>query len=887
MPFLPASIPGRSDRTPRNAVLIVALGWLALVLVLAVHWSQLQASHRSQLQAAEKQIQLRAAETAHALAVQFDTLIGNADYIARHLAEHWAGADRHTFLGDLALARSALREGTLAHVQIADPDGKVLFSSAGADEAAATPSVAGRAYFQAHGPAHRTQLFISEPLFDRFTRQWTIQLSRPLLRDGQFAGVIAVSITAESLSLALRRIFPGPADVAALVGDDGHYLAHSQQMDEALGQSLPESSPIRTERNSHSGSFAWRTPLDGVLRHFAWQRAPTYPVTVIHGLDKHEALRPVLAVLRENSTQNAFGTALLILVAVAVSAMFLYGHRQGARLAAMADQLELSLEAGGLGTWSWEPDTGKIQFDERWAAMLGYAEDELPRQASTWESRIHPADLQHTRQALDALLQGASTSAEGEYRLRHRDGHWIWVHGRCRIAARARDGRPVQVAGTLQNVSARVAEARLRTALLDQSAAAIALFTSTREIRSVNARAREIFGSGGIDPVGRNVRELGLHVEWADLQTMNQHYATLRAGGQVRCEYPLRDASGRARWFDMHGTPSDPEDPDSDIVWTLIDITERREAETALATERLRMITLLERYPGGVLMEDGSGRVVMVNQKFCTLLALGVEATSLEGLDHVQLCTRLDEVHSRWLHLPDSEHSIEKRRTIEVNEGPAKTLAVEWVPIVRDTDTLGRVWLIRDISERKQREAELARLATTDTLTGLPNRRSFMASLDAAIADVRSHPERSGVLLMMDIDHFKRINDSYGHPVGDAVLQHAAEVIRSSLRQTDSAGRLGGEEFGAVLPAITLQDGKALAERLRRTLAGRPASTDAGKIEVSISIGLTPLTGDDPNLLFSRADRALYAAKNSGRNRVSVSQPEKALPAPAGDGVAQ
>src|SRR5690606_27923862 len=116
-------------------------------------------------------------------------------------------------------------------------------------------------------------------------------------------------------------------------------------------------------------------------------------------------------------------------------------------------------------------------------------------------------------------------------------------------------------------VSARVAEARLRTALLDQSAAAIALFTSTREIRSVNARAREIFGSGGIDPVGRNVRELGLHVEWADLQTMNQHYATLRAGGQVRCEYPLRDASGRARWFDMHGTPSDPEDPDSDIVW--------------------------------------------------------------------------------------------------------------------------------------------------------------------------------------------------------------------------------------------------------------------------------------------------------------------------------
>ena len=871
MSFLPASVPGRSHETPRNATLIVALGWLALVLALGIHWSQLQASHRSQLQAAEKQIQLRAAETAHALAVQFDTLIGNADYIARHLAEHWAGADGRTFLGNLALARSALPEGTLAHVLIADPRGKVLFSSAGADEAAATPSVAGRAYFLAHGPGHRARAFISEPLFDRFTRQWTIQLSRPLLRDGQFAGVIAVSITAESLSLALRRIFPGPADVAALVGDDGHYLAHSQQMDEALGKSLPESSPIRTERDRRSGSFEWRPPLDGVLRHFAWQRAPTYPVTVIHGLDKHKALRPVLAVLRENSTQNAFGTALLILVAVAVSAMFLYGHRQAARLATMADQLELSLEAGGLGTWSWEPDSGEIQFDERWAAMLGYAEDELPRQISTWESRIHPADLQHTRQALDALLQGASGSAEGEYRLRHRDGHWIWVHGRCRIAARTRDGRPVQVAGTLQNVSARVAEARLRTALLDQSAAAIALFTSTREIRQVNARAREIFGSGGIDPVGRNVRELGLHVEWADLQTMNRHYATLRAGSQVRCEYPLRDASGRVRWFDMHGTPSDPEDPDSDIVWTLIDITERREAETALATERLRMVTLLERYPGGVLMEDSAGTVVMVNQKLCELLALDVQADRLEGISHAQLCSRLGEVHMRWLHLPDAPQGTEKRHTIEVSDGPERTLAIEWVPIARDTHALGRVWLVRDISERKKREAELARLATTDTLTGLPNRRSFMAGLDAAIDDARNHPERSGVLLMMDIDHFKRINDRYGHPVGDTVLQHAARVIRSGLRQSDTAGRLGGEEFAAVLPAIGLKDGEALAERLRRALADTPVRTAAGNITVHISIGVTALTGDDATQLLSRADQALYAAKSAGRDRVSVS----------------
>ncbi|NMG15908.1 sensor domain-containing diguanylate cyclase [Aromatoleum bremense] len=423
----------------------------------------------------------------------------------------------------------------------------------------------------------------------------------------------------------------------------------------------------------------------------------------------------------------------------------------------------------------------------------------------------------------------------------------------------------------LDDIARREADARLRSVLLDRSAAAIALFSSDREILHLNDRAQALFAKSNENLVGRKVSELDLHLSEAHYQALEQHYATLRNEGQVRFEHPLRDARGRVRWFDMQAALNEPGNPDSDVVWTLIDITDRREAEAVLAIERQRMKVLLLRFPGGVLLEDAAGVVVTANQSLCDLLALDVAAPSLKGLTHAELCRRLDETRAGWLHLPDRGHGREKRRIIEVSDGPERTLAIEWVPIVGGTEPMGRVWFFHDISERKQRETELTRLATTDTLTALPNRRSFMAGLEAAAADARRHPERSGgVLLMMDIDHFKRINDTWGHPVGDVVLQHVAQVIRSSLRQADIAGRLGGEEFGAVLYAIDLKDGEALAERLRATLADTPAPTAAGNIDVRISIGVAPLTGDDTSQILSYADKALYAAKAAGRNRVWV-----------------
>ena len=180
---------------------------------------------------------------------------------------------------------------------------------------------------------------------------------------------------------------------------------------------------------------------------------------------------------------------------------------------------------------------------------------------------------------------------------------------------------------------------------------------------------------------------------------------------------------------------------------------------------------------------------------------------------------------------------------------------------------------MRDVTERKQKERQLAVLASTDTLTSLPNRRSLMAMLAQRLQSP-GHGAPHGALLMLDIDHFKQVNDTYGHPVGDLVLQQMAQVMRQSLRAEDYAARLGGEEFVVLLHQTTLQESRQLAERLCECVASHPADAGAvGMIAITVSIGLVELTDGEGAVALARADKALYAAKAAGRNRVCVAAP--------------
>jgi two-component system cell cycle response regulator len=182
-------------------------------------------------------------------------------------------------------------------------------------------------------------------------------------------------------------------------------------------------------------------------------------------------------------------------------------------------------------------------------------------------------------------------------------------------------------------------------------------------------------------------------------------------------------------------------------------------------------------------------------------------------------------------------------------------------------NAMEKVALLRKIEDQR---AELTRLATVDELTGLYNRRFFLKRLGDEI-DRAVRYESSLALLLLDIDHFKRVNDTHGHVVGDAVLASLAGVIRSTFRRTDVAARYGGEEFCALLPQTDRTGAEQVAERLRLAFAVQPIELQGGGwLSVTCSIGLAVLGGDghDGQTLLKVADARLYRAKDAGRNRL-------------------
>lgn len=184
---------------------------------------------------------------------------------------------------------------------------------------------------------------------------------------------------------------------------------------------------------------------------------------------------------------------------------------------------------------------------------------------------------------------------------------------------------------------------------------------------------------------------------------------------------------------------------------------------------------------------------------------------------------------------------------------------------------LGRVWFFRDITERKQTERALRDMAWYDPLTTELNRGHFLARANEEIERAQSSSTPTG-LLMLDLDHFKDINDRYGHAAGDKVLEIVCKRWRAALRPIDLLGRIGGEEFAVLLPDSSKEVTQLVAERLRTTVADQPVRSANSQIDCTVSGGVVMIKPNEISIhdALIRADRALYRAKHNGRNRMET-----------------
>jgi diguanylate cyclase (GGDEF)-like protein len=182
------------------------------------------------------------------------------------------------------------------------------------------------------------------------------------------------------------------------------------------------------------------------------------------------------------------------------------------------------------------------------------------------------------------------------------------------------------------------------------------------------------------------------------------------------------------------------------------------------------------------------------------------------------------------------------------------------------------VELTREIEERKKVQAKLEHIVTLDPLTGLYNRRHFFELTQQELDRSRRY-NRPLSVIMLDIDHFKQVNDQFGHLVGDRVIVEVARRIQKALRRVDLACRYGGEEFAVLLPETPVIQGEMVASRLWRLVTEQPTVSGELKLKITVSVGVATYQHDgaiEVDTLLDRADRAMYAAKESGRNRVMV-----------------
>lgn len=180
---------------------------------------------------------------------------------------------------------------------------------------------------------------------------------------------------------------------------------------------------------------------------------------------------------------------------------------------------------------------------------------------------------------------------------------------------------------------------------------------------------------------------------------------------------------------------------------------------------------------------------------------------------------------------------------------------------------------------RQKLQGELDRLEVVDALTDVPNRRGFYQALAPWLALARRPGMPTG-LIVLNLDDFKRVNDNYGHPVGDMVLKAMVEICRKQLRDSDLMGRLGGAEFAVQLPRTSAEDALMVAERIRKAVAAQPVKAEKAVINMTASLGVTTIRADDTSVsLFKRADEALQQAKRAGRNLVVESPADSALEA--------
>jgi diguanylate cyclase (GGDEF)-like protein/PAS domain S-box-containing protein len=358
--------------------------------------------------------------------------------------------------------------------------------------------------------------------------------------------------------------------------------------------------------------------------------------------------------------------------------------------------------------------------------------------------------------------------------------------------------------------------------------------------------------------------------------------AALERDGEVRnAEFQLRRIDGTTLTvIESARAVRDEKGALTGYEGTIFDISERKRAETAIFEEKEKAQVTLQSIGDAVITTDAEGRVEYLNPVAEDLT--GWESREVIGKPLQDVFNILNEATREKIEDPVSRSLREGRviavadQTVLVNRRDQEIAIQDSAAPIRDRggNIIGAVMVFHDVSKERRLRRALAYQASHDALTGLINRREFENRLNEALLTARSADAATHVLLYLDLDQFKLVNDTCGHQAGDRLLKQITGILQTRVRTSDTIARLGGDEFGILLQDCNAERATRIADNLRQAIREYRFEWQDGAMNVGASIGIVEINNTSESIaaVMSAADVACYAAKDSGRNRVHMYQ---------------
>ena len=547
-----------------------------------------------------------------------------------------------------------------------------------------------------------------------------------------------------------------------------------------------------------------------------------------------------------------------------------------------ASRWQVALDSAGHGLWDWDIGANRIFRSETWRAMLGFtAEDMLDSSLESALAMVHPEDVERLRQTLRAHLDGRTDAYTCEHRVRHCNGSWRWVRDSGRVVAWSADGRPLRMIGTHTAIDEqKQLEERLRgqQALLEEIQR-LAGITSWSWSPATDSGwwPREFYRLLGHPPRDRDSARAWLRRMPREASAaLRRAWQRMRRDGQpVRFVLELTDAQGQPLHLQAWARPQlDAAGHIERVLGQFQDVTAQRHADALLRwrTELLDRVSALG-HIGGCEIECATRRVQWTD-----------ECYRIHGLPPGPIT--LDDALA--LYTRDSRDAFEAALARLAGGGPAERLELcfyrpggqrVWVEVTLELDRREGlserfVALFRDISRERETSERIELLSHYDLLTGLPNRFLLRVQAEEAIEDALATGATPLALLLLDLDGFKNINDTFGYAAGDAMLKAVAGRLHATLSQHDLFGRLGGDEFMVMLRADAAR-AEAVGMKLIAALS-EPLPFAGELLKAGASVGVAVLGGDGNAFdeLLRAAHAALRVARERGRNSLQMHDAE-------------